>query len=291
MDTDIIPFVKSELLFESGYYMDSQSLFFRDRAIGQDISLKNLNFLNFLYPSQEECDTFGMDIPNASQVTRKQHFIESGVVVLNRTQHMPGLVLAASLHLWPEVSKIFWGDKELFTVGQLASGHNRFRLNMHSTGALGLIHDDIDPKLEKSRLSLICSILIAHVDDYLNLLWVNGGLRNCKLASWEKDWANSKYLREKFSSKNEMETEFLSPMKADGIIIPPLVPRSGFETRSPKTGFRKNLDLGCSGYTWCAYDTEEWPAIVIRFNKKEQELLNNITQLWWSKLDVWGRES
>lgn len=286
MDTDIIPFVNPESLFLSTQYLESQSLFFKDRLIDQDISLRDFNFIKMLYPPQAESELFGMASPAVSQLTKRKHLIESGVVVLNRTQYMPGLVLAASLHFWPEVGGIYWGDKEFFAVGQLASGENKFQLNMHSAGALGLIHNITNPGTNSIIESSVCSIQIAHVDSGLNLLWVNGGLRKCKLGSWDKDWAGSKALRNKYGSKEEMKTDFLSPLHANGLVIPPLVHRSGVKTRNLRAGFLKNSDLGCNGYTWCAYDTKSWPGITIQFNETQQLLYDRIAQIWWSKLNV-----
>lgn len=283
MDCDAVPFLEPELFFNATEYKETGAFFFKDRLIDEYIKTSDLKFYQKLFPLEEEFSLFGLqhspdaiDLKDFLEFGHK-HIMESGLVILKRKDHFPGLLISTCLQLWKETSEPFYGDKELFWLGQSISGNGEYRFNAYPAGALGLLNHDAD-----ENLNYVCSTQPAHFSKDFQLLWLNGGGRKCKIPSWNMDFSKQKFLRQKYGSAEKLKDFYESPINVNGAIIPPRSELSIFQKiRGVKSGFQKCAHLGCAGYTWCAYDRKlDNKGKTIHFTKNEINDIEFIISVW-----------
>lgn len=283
MDSDVVPFLNPKELFDATEYRETGAYFFKDRPIDEFLRSSDLSFYRKLLPSEWEYTAFEMQpltdhtYGNGFLKHGYKHFMESGVVVLNRRNHMPGLLISATMQLWKETSQPIYGDKELFWLGQSIAGNENYRFNKNEAGAIGK-----KGVYNSNNIEYVCSVQPAHFDNELNLLWTNGGLRNCKKGSWNRDFAENKYLRRKYHNVEELKKYYQSPLELDGAMIAPRSHLNFFERiQGKKVGFQKCPHMGCMGYVWCAYDNpDEVRAKKINFNENSLSRIRTIVALW-----------
>ncbi|CUS25219.1 LAQU0S37e00210g1_1 [Lachancea quebecensis] len=287
MDSDAVPFINPETLFDSDEYREAGALFFKDRLIDEHIKTSDLNFYRKLLPSDEECRAFG--IPPSTEKTMNndfiksgyKHLMESGVVVIKRSNHLPGLLISTAMQLWKVTNKVVYGDKEFFWLGQSISGNENYQFNKNAAGALGTLK-----RKENKATNYTCSTQLAHFDENLRLLWINGGLMNCKKPSWFFDLRKQKSLRLKFESAAELETYFIAPVQVDGAILPTRSKRSFFQKIiGQNAGFKKCPKMGCDGSFWCAFvDLKNQKGKTITFTSSEIKEIDQVIRAWNSEL-------
>ncbi|KAG7194520.1 uncharacterized protein KQ657_004735 [Scheffersomyces spartinae] len=282
MDSDTVPFVPPEHFLNMESRKLKGALFFKDRAIGETISSSDVSFYKELLPSVAEWKLFNLSM--ATEITmdnaffkhKQKHVMESGVVVLQRSTHLLGLLISTVLQLKKATSSPIYGDKELFWLGQSIAGNEDYTFNSNSAGAVGVVKDDI----YKDFYS-ICSTQVAHFDSHKTLLWLNGGLKVCKKPSWQRDYAKQKHLRKTFKSVEELKENYQSSMQINGAIIPNNVEYKFL--KKPSRGFKKNPSLGCSGYFWCAFThVDDYEDYVIRYTQEEIRQFDIIIKIWSS---------
>lgn len=288
LDTDTVLFVNPKHMFETPEYSESGTHFFRDRPIAEFVKKSDVTLYHHLLPSLKERSLLG--IPSTSKYTlqnpffksQRKHVMESGLVVINRKQYLDGLLISTFLQLWEETSSPFHGDKELFWLGQAISGKDRYKFNKNVAGAIGILRKD-----EKDGTEYICSTQIAHFNDEYKLLWINGGLKNCKLPAWNYDFKKKKAIRKKYTSVENVKKHYQLPVVFDGAIIPPDYSNKSYHKTTDervKNGFLRDVNLGCGGYTWCAYNSLDSPeGKVLRFDETESQRIKNIIEVWNSK--------
>ena len=221
MDTDAVPFTSIESLFHSIEYKETGAFFFKDRIIDETVMAMNVRMYKNLLPSAKECSLFNISrltnytLQNDFFKSHYKHTMESGVVVMRRRDHLPGLLLSTSAQLWKQTSEPFYGDKELFWLGQAMAGSEQYRFNEDPAGALGILEYN-----SKHKSDYVCSTQIAHFDKNQTLLWINAGLRKCKLQSWGYDYDRIKAIRTKFKDIEEVKKYYESPIEVDGAVIP-----------------------------------------------------------------------
>ncbi|CUS25246.1 LAQU0S50e00100g1_1 [Lachancea quebecensis] len=283
MDCDAVPFLEPELFLNATEYKETGAFFFKDRLIDECLKKKDLKFYQKLFPLENEYSLFGLLHPLDAVNQRMffefghKHIMESGVVVLKRGDHLPGLLISTCLQLWKETSEPFYGDKEFFWLGQSISGNDGYRFNAHPAGALGVLNQDADENLE-----YICSTQPAHFSRNLQLLWLNGGARKCKIPSWNMDFSKHKFLRQKYDSAEKLKDFYESPINVNGAIIPPRSELSILQKiNGVRSGFQKCTRLGCAGYTWCAYNQRlDGKGKTIHFHQSEVDNIKFIISVW-----------
>lgn len=283
MDTDAVPFVKPETLFDAQEYKDTGAYFFKDRPIGEFLKSSDLKFFKKLLPQEKEYSTF--DIPHLTGLTYEndfmksayKHLMESGIVIMKRSSHLPGLLISATMQLWKEVSEPIYGDKELFWLGQSISGNEEYRFNQNAAGAIGTFNKD-----GSSNTDYICSTQIAHFSEDLKLLWTNGGLRNCKKGTWQIDFDRNKFLRQKYRSVTDLKNYYESPVEVNGAILTHRQKLSIFQRlRGVRSGYQKCSKMGCIGYVWCAYHhSNDKDNIAMYFTDGELSWINSLISVW-----------
>lgn len=270
MDTDVVPFVKPRALFSYREYLKHGAYFFRDRFTSERTWTTPMGFFRSLHPSLEEQRAFDIhDYTDVAEATgffqsKSKHVMESGMVVMKRSTHLTGMLISTALQFWHETSGPFYGDKELFWLGQIYAGQALFTFNEQPAAGIG--------ELQETKKSWeVCSTQPAHFDAEHRLLWINGGLQKCKKGYYQKDFEALRSLREKYKTPEALHDHYRSPSKINGAIIPKL-----------KLGFVQDKTKGCIGYVWCAsVPKNEESNAVVRFSQEQTALIEHIEQLWY----------
>ncbi|SCU77210.1 LAFA_0G24630g1_1 [Lachancea sp. 'fantastica'] len=283
LDVDAVLFVKPSSFFNKDGYRETDAFFFRDRLIDEHITRRELSYLKRLLPSKIEASIFDFDTGEAmmkhSDVfqSRYKHVAETGIFVLKRPNHIPGLLISTALNLWKETNEIFHGEKELFWLGQSIAGTDQYRFSKNPAGASGIL-----TRNDKKKITYTCSAQPAHFDDNNKLLWLNGGARYCKWKSWASDFAKQKSLREAYSCAEDLIELYATPIKVNGAVIPARSDLSLLQKAlGQKSGFQKCEALGCSGYQWCAYNRDDRATgKTLEFTQAEVSHFQFIVNVW-----------
>lgn len=269
LDIDAISYEKIENYFKTIEYQKTGTVFFRERALRENVherciaryetllprKLESKNFQNSLRINPDhalnECDnllTTEEYIFKDFFHHRKQHQLEAGLFAVDKSKHAIPLVLGAMIHLAKHTAHCTHGDKENFWLGFLAAGHP-YALQEVYSGAIGdyVKKTDLNGKRQEAAIE-ICSGQIAHMStDKKTLLWVNGGGTFCKHENaakndWNKD-GDFRSFKEKFDTLEKMEEYYyLTPISSKYVILP-----------DPKSDDWHRASAGaCGGYIWCA---------------------------------------
>ncbi len=259
MDTDSIPLVKPIELFKSGPYQRTQTIFFKDRFNVEKVSKHDSEYFKRLMPSKIDESLF--TIPKTTNHTLEnryiknqfRHVMEAGMVGIKRSTHFIGILTSIQLNFWTATNSRIWGDKELFWLGQSISGNENYEFNKYDVVAVG----ELTPMEDRPRNTIaheLCSTHPGHLsgDDDFTLLWINSGMRYCKVDTWEGDMDQER-IKKKFKSVKEVETYYKNPVKINAALIPPGGDRSKPNGKD-EPAFGWIMTPPCKGYLWCAYD-------------------------------------
>lgn len=268
IDADTVLLKPPKFFFELQKYMDTGTLFFKDRSTFEFRPATDLVFFKKLMPSTLDTVVFG--IPQVTDYTLDNdlfkglsHYMESGLVVFNHKQHFTQPFIMAQLNFHHPVQARVYGEKELFWLSFAFSGKTYAFNNYYaaSIGELTPVSERIaDVKNDQTFKSLeICSNHPGHINDAdeHTLLWFNSGFRHCgqcdnvNFASEFK--AKSRYTLVK--ALHDFQNLFEGKVKITHAIIPPFDMK---RTRAPNNQHEPerswlNMRQYCSGYTWCAY--------------------------------------
>lgn len=292
MDCDVIPFMKPEDYFLLPDYQNSNAVFYKDRELPDKVPPKSLQFYKNILASKLEMKTFqtkkvSTEFLNTNRFFRDsaKHQMESGLVVMNRSRHLLGLIIALNLQFWTLTSKPVYGDKELWWLGQVVAGNENYKFNANSAAAIGNIQYH-----QASGNSTICSIQIGHLNEYNKLMWINGGLKNCKKNTWKDDFKKQAALRKKYKTDEEVKKFFQQPITIEGALIPPPVvetdsPLNKYGQKIYKGFFNKNVKLGCNGYYYCATLNDKVQSTsenskLVKFSDEEIQYFNKVIEVW-----------
>lgn len=278
IDSDAVPFVNPEKFF---HMYNRNSFFFKDRDLNEFLSSSLLKMYKSFIPSPD-LQPFGINI-NYSAINNLQffkygqkHLMESGLVVMNRSSTLTGLLVSARLSFWKSTSNPVYGDKELIWLGQLFAGNGDFEFNSQNSAAIGKM-DDLQSRL--------CSSQIGHLDSAGSLLWVNGGLQNCKMEKYVLDALFHPSLMRLFNySFSYMREYFQDPTTIEAAIIPSSPKKIKINHRNisyivTESTFTKDKSLGCAGRYYCAFAKGETVQI-LSFNKTYADYLNKVVHIW-----------
>lgn len=288
MDSDSVPFVNPSEFFDNIHYGNTGALFFRDRANGETLKSSEASFYSKFFPSEDEINVLG--VSGVSTITKEntffkfnsKHVMESGMVVIKRSTHLVGLLISTVMQFWKETSRPVYGEKELFWLGQSLSGNENYQFNENTAAAIGIL------KYDKNKAPSVCSTQPAHFDHNSRLLWLNGGLRKCKIPSWDLDFNKHRRIRNLYNSKELLKANYQSPIEVNGAVIPPnMIPNKFERFLNLGHGFKKIPSMGCNGYVWCASSSPEvgidgHRGKVITFLTDEIAHINHIINIWTS---------
>lgn len=291
MDTDVVTFMPPLNYFKLSGYRDTGAYFFRDRETEfQNVQLTN-DLIHRLMPKDLETLFFG--IPQVTELTwdrkyfkeRLFHYMESGVVPMNRKTHLLGLLIATQLQFWDPIASAVHGDKELFWLGQSFAGDENYYFNPNPAAAIGAVKKD-----EYKIANVIIGTQPAHIaPDNETVFWVNSGLETCKKHSWDVDFENKFRLAKDFETKEALKEYYMSPLDIQAAIIPP----NGLfafnqDPNEPDRGWRQLEHYGCQGYLWGGFskvggDETTNPDSIgkeIIFPEEDRLYYNSLSKFW-----------
>lgn len=295
LDSDAVPFIKPEEFFEFESYENTGAYFFKDRELADRMQPNNMiEYRNFL-PTTLETNAFNILKVSPDNLTqtnffeeKSKHLMESGLIVMNRKTHFIGLLASVHLQFWPKTAKPVYGDKELWWLGQLLSGNDKYFFDEVDAGAVGVLNEDL-----VNHNASVCSIQLAHFKKNGELLWLNGGLKNCKKRSWKKDFDSQEVLRQTYKNPSQLRNHYKKPLVIEAAIIPKAVEKFSKPKMNPiyTSTFIKNEALGCNGYFHCANiynlssngELADSNGKLIRYNQKQIDFYKDLINAWNSR--------
>lgn len=280
MDADAVPYVPPSTFFDLEGYKETGAYFFRDRELNVLLKKWKTDFYKGLLPHGDSPFGFEVDpaqLQNNFFLFNSKHVAESGVVVMDRESHLLGLVIPVALLYFRKSTKILYGDKDLFWLGQLISGNSNFRFHHNTAGAMGQIE----------HTGEICLAQIAHYGTD-SLLWSNGGLTRCKKSTWVKDYFWYSTFREQYGLIAKLRESYNRPVEVSEIIIPALLsdknkPRTG---KRPVSNFNKEESRGCAATYYCANARDGGRVVILDPEAKQH--INKVIEVWNDNRVFWG---
>jgi alpha 1,3-mannosyltransferase len=270
LDTDTAPMADFDKnILQSSEFRELGAFFFKDRELMFQKKMSDVTFFKKLMPSS--IDELLFSIPRITEKTLNNryigyqfyHFMESGVVAIDKHRHFTGVLATLLLQIWSPVGAKVWGDKELFWLGMSLAGDEDYHMNYWAAGAVGqitprdrrLVEDKTDERRKKLTSNQICSTHPSHLSgmDNTTLLWFNAGIQFCKnIDSFKGDFDRT-LLGPFFETSEDLHKFYKGYTKVEAIIIP-----KGEETyvandfgETPR-GWSHPPE--CGGYMFCAYD-------------------------------------
>lgn len=290
LDADTIPFTSLEVYYDSQQYKTTGTAFFKDRKVKSDLFTKDqLGTLRRLFSNLTEItlsegetddnmrdsiktkikDDIAGDTIYGLIVKGQKHHMESGLVVIDKRQHLTDLLSSVALQ-FSSVSKYLHGDKEWFWIGQALQNHQfTFHpIDASNVGELGKVVSQ-----EKLEFFQLCSAQLSHTDVDGSLLWINGGLKRCKKDSWASDFKDNQRIASMFDNEDEVREYYQSPVKLDGGIIPDVEITPWLMTGE------------CAMFNYCTLYKEGEYGEVIKFTEPQKTAYAEIVDVWNLAID------
>lgn len=265
IDADTVPLVDIESkILGSEAYKKQGAYFFKDRELFFQGIFSDRKFFSKLMPTKIDTGMFG--IPKSTAKTLKNrfiggrflHYMESGIVAIDKARHFTGVLTTLQLQIWAPAASKVWGDKELFWLGLSISGDEDYHMNELAAGAVGQLtpskyRTHNDRELIGKEL---CSTHPAHVsgEDNSTLLWFNSGYEYCKKGSKaDEDYDRSKIYQKMFETKNDLRNYYIDSLKVEAVVIPKHAEYYvGNDIGENSRGWTMKDE--CGGYMFCSYD-------------------------------------
>lgn len=286
IDADAVSVQPVEDYLQSEAYVESGTIFFRDRAFAHKFDYEYcVPLLKALQPSRLETLYFGQrrlideqlmmsDSTSLEQrivqsffVGGQRHQMDSGLLAVDKSKHLMPLMAGVFLNLAPKLSKCTHGDKETFWLAFLLTNH-AYRFHPEEASAIG----------EDDGSGEVCSVQLGHTSSHGTLLWFNSGFRVCKFAdAIDTDWEGypKEYLHETFASIQEAREYYESMTNIKAAVLPDI-------SVNPWTGGFADL---CIGYRYCAR-VSPGSGQLINFNVEEQKKMREIGNAWMSATEA-----
>jgi len=303
LDADTVPVSDLEsTILGSKEYQEKGAFFFRDREIKVHGQASDRKFFEKLMPNK--IDTALFNIPPSTDMTLKNpyigelywHYMEAGMVVVNKAKHFTGVLTIVQLQLWKHSASKVWGDKELFWLGLSISGDEEYYMNELTAGSVG----QLTPKSQRIyggrqlKSKELCSNHPAHVlaSDNSTLVWFNSGYTECKKPETaNEDFDKYKPFQKIFQSKQELEDHYKSVLKIEAVIVPvtddiEFINENG---EYPSGWWSRGT---CDAYSFCAYDklggsdAPEHQGLLIQFDREQQSIYEYYGSVWVNGDDI-----
>lgn len=268
LDADSVLVQNPDYFFNLRNYVNQGAYFFRDRTAAEFRPLSDGKFFQKVTPSA--LDHLIFDIPIITKKTMNleffqgmRHFMESGLVMINRNLHFNSVLMMIQMNMFTPVTSRVYGDKEVFWLGFIANGDEEFKFNKYFAAAIGTETPEEDrknPEGKAPRGREVCSAHPGHIngEDGRSLLWFNSGYQFCsKEVNFEEEVAKQERLKF-IKDANTLKTYYENPIQLKHAVIPPF--KNKWETMcsnvegEPNQGWR--MDRGyCNSYLWCAYSS------------------------------------
>ncbi|CCH45993.1 Alpha-1,3-mannosyltransferase MNN1 [Wickerhamomyces ciferrii] len=297
MDTDTIPLVELEAkILGSNAYKDHGAYFFKDRELYQQGAVSDRKFFSKLMPSKIDTAFFG--IPKTTDFTMKNrfigggfwHYMESGIVAIDKVKHFTGVLTTLQLQIWAPAASKVWGDKELFWLGLSISGDENYYMNKLASGSVGQLTPKSQRLFEGKELigRELCSTHPAHVssEDNSTLLWFNSGFQFCKKETARQDMQKGYFKKiPSITTVEELDFHYKNFIKIDAVIVPKHA--EYYENRNNGENPRGwGLMNECGGYMFCAYDKiagkddKETNGLLVEFDEEQRKIYDFYGSVW-----------
>lgn len=262
MDADTVMLEPPSYFFERRRYIQTGTLFFKDRATVEYRSKNDVTFFKKLLPSLKDTVLFGIPQVTSFSLNReffkgRNHYMESGLVLVNRKRHFLQPLVMSQLNFHLPVQARVYGDKELFWLALVIMGDENYAFNEHFLAAIGFSTPNSEWPSSKYGAKEICSNHPGHISDEDNhsLLWFNSGFRHCgqlNAVNFEAEF-ESKQRYTDLNSINQFADFFKNKLIIQEAVIPPhAVLEADNQEHEPSRSW-VNMRNYCAGYTWCAY--------------------------------------
>ena len=303
IDADSVILTPPEQLFNLNKYQVNGTVFFKDRKAVEYRPKHDVTFFKKMLPSKLDSLVFGFNQPTNYSLEREffqglNHYMESGLVVINRITHFFQPFIMAELNFHSPVTSRLYGDKELFWLALVLNGEENYSFNEHFLAAIGQLtpvqerRNDIK-KAKDFRSQEVCSNHPSHINDEDNrsLLWFNSGFRHCgQDYDYEQEFGSKKRYTN-IKTAQAFKTFFDNKLIITHAVIPPSKALEVDNTDGESTRAWVNLRQYCNGYTWCAYSsigespTPEQKGLLIEYSKEEQAKFAELGDVWMSVED------
>lgn len=312
IDADTVFLKPPSFFFYLDKYLDTGTMFYKDRSTFEFRPENDLIFFKKLMPSI--LDTIVFNIPQVSDHTLNNdffkglsHYMESGLVVIDRKKHFSQPLIMSQLNFHLPVQARVYGDKELFWLSLALAGDEEYSFNGHYAASIGELTPVAEriadvKKNQEFKSQEICSNHPGHINDADDhtLIWFNSGFRHCgqcHRVDFHKEFkAKSRWTRAK------TEEEFREIFEGRAIITHAILPPFDITRSKARNNQHEperswlNMRQYCSGYTWCAYSlmggtwkNDKGETVdttiegkVIAFTKQEIDHIKRLGNVWTS---------
>ena len=302
VDSDAISYIGLEEYFQFDEYTATGTLMFKDRSLRMESGQKCPVLFETLMPKILEryyFDTVPQVDPDfVEQACMKeltpeekvykrffenghQHNLESGLLAINKNEHIISMVISTVLNISPKIGGCGWGDKEFFWLGLLVSGHH-YSIYDVDASAVGIPDlKDREKEDELKEAQEICSTQVGHTSYDKHLLWLNGGSQLCKFRDkFDSDWEEFENIRKEFhDNKEKARQAYDSVMPIEAAIIPDV-----------NIGRWAHKDRRCNAYVWCGeyyekikpytYNKKIVKGELIHFEQAEIQHIRRLNTIW-----------
>lgn len=248
LDADTVPLLSLVAFFESPEYLETRTMFFKDRSLRDTNDYLETNFYKKLMPMDDRVNSLdkllGLPLIDHSvfhdnnYMRGFRHYQEAGAVVIDKKMHFKGLLMTLPLSVWKEpVKTSVWGDKEFYWLGLLMSGDSNFKFNKYESAAVGTMSPDSHKSYRFGQYEL-CSSHPGHVNSQGELMWINSGFSFCKKNNFYRD--KDRYPFSKLSS-DEIADMYKNPVKITHALVPPSLPDIRSVDSSRDNDFEKEV--------------------------------------------------
>lgn len=305
LDADAGLLKDADYFFNQENYKKTGTLFYRDRNAQEYRGKADIRFFSKMLPSIEDSVIFNIDqtsdytLNNGFFDGLMNHFMESGIVVLNRKKHFIQPLMMSIISFYNLVHGRLYGDKEMFWLAVAISGRNDYFFNQNVAAAVGELMPTAGQPNPDMKAKQLCSAHPAHIDgnDNKTLVWVNSGFRFCsKSEHMDFDFKNdfeNRQLFKWFNNLRDFLTFFNSPLVVTHALIPPHNRDGGMQNLEHEPENNWEMTGYCRNYLWCAYsriggliekDGEKidthLEGTVIELGKKQTEHFAKVASYW-----------
>ncbi|KAK6465775.1 mannosyltransferase putative-domain-containing protein [Scheffersomyces coipomensis] len=298
LDADAVLVKNPDYFFNLPEFKDMGAYFYKDRSAAEFRPSSDSYFFKKLAPSL--IDNFMFDIPvitekslNINFFDGMVHYMESGVVVINKVKHMNSILLLPQLYFMEPVRLRSYGDKELFWLSFVINGDENFHFNKYHAASIGEINQNrVKSNGESFKSQELCAAHPAHIDGNDNsLVWFNSGFHFCgqhKAIDYVNELISTVDKFQFLKSTDEVKSYYYNPLNIKHAIVPPFLDKLKTycpnEEEEPSKAWTMERNL-CNSYLWCAYSSiggedNRQEGTIIEFDEDNQRLYEYYGDIW-----------
>lgn len=271
LDADTVLVQPPEYFFNLKKFIDSGTMFYKDRTAFNFRNRDHTVMFEKLMPSLDDSMVFNVRQISNHTLNNEffqgfEHYMESGLVAINRKKHFIQPFMMAVLNFYHPITSKIYGDKELFWLSLVLAGDENYSFNDNFAAAIGELTPEVERHKDVNQIKSfhskeLCSSHPSHISDVDNqtLVWFNSGFRFCGNAEKGVDFQAEFDYKKRFSklkTLDEFKTFFTSKLKITHAVIPPFDKsrrRALNLEHEPEAAW--TMTTYCKNYLWCAYSS------------------------------------